>query len=50
MTDAADDWESTMVSMDFFFRTQPTSQMLALAKQFGKVASHVSPPIEEARK
>ena len=49
MTDAADDWESTMVSMDFFFRARPTSQMITLAKQFGKVASHFSPPIEQPK-
>jgi hypothetical protein len=48
MTNAADDWESTMVSMDFFFRAQPTSQMINLAKQFGKVASHFNPPIGQA--
>ena len=48
MTDAADDWESTMVSMDFFFRTQPTPQMINLAKQFGKAGSHFNPPIGKA--
>jgi hypothetical protein len=49
MTEAADDWESTLVSMDFFFRIQPTAEMLKLAKRFGKVASHVSAPIAEPR-
>jgi hypothetical protein len=45
MTDAADDWESTLVSMDFFFRIQPTAEMVKLAKQFGKAASHLSAPV-----
>jgi hypothetical protein len=49
VTDAADDWESTIVSMDFFFRIRPTAQMLKLAKQFGKVASHVSAPVVEPK-
>jgi len=45
MSNAKDDWESTRVSVDFFFRKQPTPEMLTLAKRFGKVASHVSPAI-----
>ena len=45
MTDAADDWESTSVSMDIFFRVQPTQVMLKLAKQFGNAAANVGPPI-----
>jgi hypothetical protein len=45
MTDAADDWESTSVSMDIFFRVQPTQAMLKLAKQFGKAAANVGPPM-----
>lgn len=45
MTDPVDDWESTSVSMDIFFRAQPTQQMLKLAKQFGNAAANVGPPI-----
>ena len=44
MTGSGDDWESTHVSMDFFFRNPPTPELIRLAKQFGKGASHVSPP------
>jgi hypothetical protein len=42
MTDAADDWQSTYVSMDFFFRFPPTSDMIKLARRVGKAASHLS--------
>jgi hypothetical protein len=49
MTEAADDWESTAVSMDIFFRDPPTSEMLKFAKQFGKAAASVNPPIVKPR-
>ncbi|WP_133697041.1 avidin/streptavidin family protein [Mycobacterium sp. BK086] len=45
MTQAADDWESTNVSVDIFFRDPPTPEMLRLATRFGKAAPSVNPPI-----
>lgn len=45
MTSAADDWKSTRLSMDVFFRTPPTPTMTALAKRMGKAASHFSDPV-----
>lgn len=45
MTAAPDDWESTLVSMDFFFRQVPTPEMVRTAREFGKAASHFSEPI-----
>ena len=47
MLPATDDWRSTLVSMDFFFREIPTPEMMKIAKQFGKASSHVSPPIRK---
>jgi hypothetical protein len=41
MTNAVDDWESTLVSMDFFFRNPPSAQMIDRARRLGKAASHL---------
>jgi Avidin family len=38
-SDPQDDWDSTMVNKDYFFRTKPTSSQLAKAKAYGRAAS-----------
>jgi hypothetical protein len=45
MTSAADDWKSTRVSMDIFFRTPPSPKLTATAKRMGKAASLFSEPV-----
>src|SRR5215472_10671184 len=45
LTAASDDWKSTLVSMDFFFRVRPSSEMIEIARSLGKAASHFTPPI-----
>lgn len=37
---AADDWESTMVHMDYFFRRQPTPEMVKLAQRVGSASAY----------
>jgi Avidin family len=46
MAAAPEDWESTNVSMDFFFRTPPTQKIIDMAKRVGRVASYFVEPIE----
>jgi hypothetical protein len=50
MTEAGDDWKSTLVSMDFFFRSRPTPKMLQIARRVGKAASHLTAPIKPKRR
>jgi hypothetical protein len=50
MTSAADDWKSTRVSMDVFFRTPPSKKALAIAKRLGKAASHFTAPVGSRKK
>jgi hypothetical protein len=45
MTTAADDWSSTKVSMDVFFRFPPTKKTVAMARRLGKAASHFTGPV-----
>ena len=45
-TEPKDDWRSTGVSMDFFFRNKPSPQMVALAKELGKAGSYFTEPID----
>lgn len=37
-TDPAEEWDSTMVNKDIFFRTQPSAAQVAKAKAYGKAA------------
>ncbi len=46
-TTAGDDWNSTLVSMDFFFRTEPSAEMVKLAREAGKAASYLAPAISK---
>jgi|ERR1700722_5052359 len=48
MTAAADSWQSTYVSMDFFFRNPPTPEMVETARRVGKAASYLSEPLKPA--
>ena len=46
MTAAHDDWEATRIGTDFFFRQQPTPEMIHTAREFGKAASYFSEPLK----
>jgi hypothetical protein len=38
MTDPGDDWRSTLVNRDYFFRNPPTPEQIKIAQEFGKAA------------
>ena len=40
-SDPPDDWDSTMVNKDYFFRTKPTPDQLAKAKVYGRAAGYI---------
>ena len=40
-SDPADEWDSTMVNKDFFFRTKPTADELAKATVYGRAARSI---------
>jgi hypothetical protein len=39
--DLSEDWDSTMVNKDYFFRTKPTADELAKAKIYGRAARFI---------
>jgi hypothetical protein len=45
MSSAAEDWTSTRMSMDVFFREPPSSKAAAIARRLGKAASHFTEPV-----
>ena len=38
MIDPGDDWRSTLVNRDYFFRNRPTKTQIEIAEQYGKAA------------
>lgn len=49
MSSAAEDWTSTRMSMDVFFRKPPSSKTAAIARRLGKAASHFTEPVSGTR-
>jgi hypothetical protein len=49
MTSAAEDWTSTRMSMDVFFRKPPSPKAAAIARRLGKAASHFTEPVSGKR-
>jgi hypothetical protein len=43
MTDPGDDWRSTLVNRDYFFRNRPSSDQIELARRYGKTARFFIP-------